>query len=79
MVPVTINQVFFFSKFWGREMSRNIVTSSSVIVVSQVLGIVLLGPAYGAAGIAFAFLIAMICGLACSVLLDRYRNPASDG
>lgn len=75
IIPVTINQVFFYSKFWARELNQKIVISSLTMGIIQVSGIVLLGPIYGAIGIAFAYLITTICGATCSLLLDRYLKP----
>jgi len=73
VIPITINGTFYFPKFWAIEKNRKIVFSSITSIVTQVLGIILLGPIYGVIGIAIAFVIGTTCGLICSMLLDRFR------
>ena len=75
IIPNTITNVMFYSKFWAKELNQKIVISSLTMVSIQVLGIILLGPIYGAVGIAFAFVITAISGTISSMLLDRYLKP----
>jgi len=73
VIPLTINGTFYFPKFWAEEKNRKIVFTSITVVIIQIIGIVSLGPIYGANGIAIAFVLSAICGTICAMLLDRFR------
>lgn len=73
IIPVTINAIIFYPKFWANEKNHNVTITTSVIVIIQVIGILTLGPKYSTNGIAYAFLIAHLSGVITASLLNRFR------
>jgi O-antigen/teichoic acid export membrane protein len=73
IIPVTINTVIYYPKFWANERNHNVTITTVVIVIIQIISILTLGSRYGTNGIAYAFLIAHVVGLFTAVILDRLK------
>lgn len=73
IIPSTITNVIFYSKFWAHEMNRKILFSSITTLISQVLGIIILGPIYGINGIAAALVIGISCGTIFAAISDKFK------
>lgn len=72
IIPTTIINVMYFSKFWAHEMNRKILFPSILVVTVQVFLILTLGPVYGINGVAGALVISITCGTILAAVLDRY-------
>ena len=77
IIPVTINGVYYYPKFWAKEMNRHIVFSTTTTVSIQILGIVTLGSMFGIFGIAISLVIAISGGVCYSFIADKYLQKYS--
>lgn len=77
IIPVTINVVIFYPKFWAYEKNYKVAITTIAIVTIQVIGILTLGSKYSTDGVAYAFLIAHVCGLATAIILDKFELKKS--
>lgn len=58
IIPDTIANIFYTSKFLGLEKSKNPLIAIAITVMLTALGIIILGPMYGILGVSFSFVIA---------------------
>jgi len=72
IIPTTINSVYYYPKFWAKEMNMHIVLSTTTTVSVQILGIVTLGSMFGIIGIAISFVIGISGGACYSFVAHRY-------
>lgn len=78
VIPSTITSAYLFPKFWANERNKIILSTSILILVIQIIGIILLGPIYGAKGIAISFLISLSIGTGFAVIMDRMHNNSRE-
>jgi len=71
VIPGTINYMYI-SKFLGNLQNKIIVTSSSIYLVSIILGMIILGKLYEVEGIAIAFVLAGIMESIFLTVVDKY-------
>jgi len=71
VIPSTITSAYLYPKFWANEMNKIILATSTLVVIVQVILIILIGPIYGASGIAAAFVIGLSVGTGFGVIMDR--------
>jgi O-antigen/teichoic acid export membrane protein len=74
VIPSTITSAYLFPKFWANERNRIILATSILVLIIQIIGIILLGPIYGAKGIATSFLISLSIGTGFAIIMDRMYN-----
>ncbi|MGY5146771.1 MAG: lipopolysaccharide biosynthesis protein [Candidatus Nitrosopumilus sp. bin_7KS] len=72
VIPSTIQATFYFPRFWAQEKNRLILFTSIIVVISQIIGILVLGPTYGAIGIALSFFISNVLGLAFTSAISKF-------
>ncbi len=72
IIPSTIQATYYFPKFWAHEKNNLILLTTIIIVVTQIVGILSLGPLYGAIGIALAYVISNVFGLIFTSIIDRF-------
>jgi len=70
IIPSTITAIYQV-KFLGREKSRLVLISSSVRLIAQIIGIIILGNIYGVNGIAASLILASIASTIYCVFADR--------
>lgn len=71
VIPSTIQATYYLPKFWALEKNRLILFTTTIIIITQIIGIVVFGPLYGAIGIALAFVISNLCGTIFAVIIDK--------
>jgi len=76
VIPSTITSAYLFPKFWANEKNKIILATSIIVLIIQIIGIVLLGPIYGAKGIAASFLISLSIGTGFAIIMDRVYNSS---
>jgi len=76
VIPSTITSAYLFPKFWANEKNKIILATSIIVLIIQIIGIVLLGPIYGAKGIAVSFLISLSIGTGFAIIMDRVYNSS---
>ncbi len=74
VIPSTITSVYLVPKFFVNEKNKMILSTSILTLVIQIIGIILLGPIYGAKGIAISFLISLSIGTGFAVIMDKTYN-----
>ena len=60
IIPDTIANIFYISKFLGQEKSKNPLIATGIMVILTASGIIILGPIYGILGISFSFVLASL-------------------
>ena len=60
IIPDTIANIFYVSKFLGQEKSKNPLIATGIMVILTASGIIILGPIYGILGISFSFVLASL-------------------
>jgi len=70
IIPATV-YLIYHSKFLGMEKSRYVFISSSILVITQVTGIVILGNLYQAEGMALALVLAYTCSVIYMIFQDK--------
>ena len=60
VIPDTIANIFYTSKFLGAEKSKNPLIATIIMVIVTALGIIILGPIYGIIGVSFSFVLASL-------------------
>jgi len=70
IVPYTVG-LMYHSKFLGQEKSRKVLISSVIWIVSQILGIVILGSIYETNGIAGALVLGATASAIYVVIADE--------
>ncbi len=73
IIPSTITNVMYYSKFWANEMNRKILFSSITTLITQILGIIILGPIYGVNGIAASLVIGITSGTIFAAISDKFK------
>tara|TARA_Y100000782_G_C10139735_1_gene246684 strand:- start:24 stop:1205 length:1182 start_codon:yes stop_codon:yes gene_type:complete len=58
IIPDTLANIFYTSKFLGQEKSKNPLIATVIMVILTALGIIILGPIYGILGVSFSFVLA---------------------
>ena len=58
IIPDTLANIFYTSKFLGQEKSKNPLIATVITVILTALGIIILGPIYGILGVSFSFVLA---------------------
>lgn len=71
IIPSTIQATYYFPKFWAYEKNRLILFTTITTIITLIIGIITLGPLYGAIGIALAFVISNTCGTIFTVIIDK--------
>jgi O-antigen/teichoic acid export membrane protein len=71
VIPGTINYMYI-SKFLGNIQNKIIVASSSIYLISIILGMIILGKLYEVEGIAIAFVLAGIMESIFLTVVDKY-------
>lgn len=71
VIPTTITSIIYLPKFFAQEMNREIIIISVILVITQIIGILTLGPTFGEIGIAYAFLISVIISVIISIIMDK--------
>ena len=71
IIPSTINSTYYLPKFWAQEKNGLILIMSTIVLVTQITGILTLGSVYGAIGISIALVISNICGCSFSAITNR--------
>jgi len=71
VIPTTILATYYYPKLWALEKSKLILIISMINISTQIIGILTLGPLYGAIGIASAFVISIVCGNICALIIDK--------
>ena len=74
IIPSTITSAYLFPKFWALEKNKFILATSILTLIIQIIGIVILGPIYGATGIAASFVISLSIGAGFAMIMDRTYN-----
>jgi len=74
VIPSTIQSTYYSPKFWALEKNHLILFTSMIVVGTQIIGILTLGPLYGAIGIAYAFVISSVFGIIFSITVDRFQK-----
>jgi O-antigen/teichoic acid export membrane protein len=74
VIPSTITSAYLFPKFWANERNKIILATSILVLIIQIIGIILLGPIYGAKGIATSFLISLSIGTGFAIIMDKMYN-----
>ncbi len=74
VIPSTITSAYLFPKFWALEKNKFILVTSILVLIIQIIGIVILGPIYGAKGIAISFVISLSIGTGFAVIMDKTYN-----
>ncbi len=78
VIPSTITSAYLFPKFWALEKNKFILVTSILVLIIQIIGIVILGPIYGAKGIAISFVISLSIGTIFAVIMDRVYNNSRE-
>ena len=60
IIPDTIANIFYTSKFLGSEKSKNPLIGITIMVILTALGIIILGPIYGIVGVSLSFVMASL-------------------
>ena len=60
IIPDTIANIFYTSKFLGSEKSKNPLIGITIMVILTSLGIIILGPIYGIVGVSLSFVLASL-------------------
>lgn len=76
VIPSTITSAYLFPKFWALEKNKLILSTSILVLIIQIIGIVILGPIYGAKGIAISFVISLSIGTGFAMIMDRTYNTS---
>jgi O-antigen/teichoic acid export membrane protein len=71
--PATITMIYT-SKFLAIEKSRYVLCSSLIGVITQVIGVVILGPFFGIIGIAISFLISSVTSSMFLVTINKFSR-----
>ncbi len=71
IIPSTIQAVYYFPKFWAAEKNRLILFTSITVVLTLIVGILALGPIYGAIGVASSFVISYVSGVIFTSIIDK--------
>ena len=74
IIPNTINNAYLLPKFWALEKNKFMLATSSLVLIIQIIGIVILGPIYGAMGIAISFVISSSMGTGFGLIIDKTYN-----
>ena len=74
VIPSTITSAYLFPKFWALEKNKFILATSILVLIIQIIGIIILGPIYGAKGIAISFVISLSIGTGFGVIMDKTYN-----
>ncbi len=74
VIPSTITSAYLFPKFWANERNKIILATSILVLIIQIIGIIVLGPIYGAKGIATSFLISLSIGTGFAIIMDKMYN-----
>ena len=66
--------MIYTSKFLAIEKSRYVLCSSLIGVITQVIGVVILGPFFGIIGIAISFLISSVTSSMFLVTINKFSR-----
>jgi len=72
VIPLTIQSTFYFPKFWAHDKSRLILFTSIIVVITQISGILILGPVYESIGIALSFVMSGIIGCIFAGIANKF-------
>ena len=73
VIPSTIQATYYFPKFWAQEKNRLILFTSMIALTTMIIGILTLGPIYGAIGIASAYVISNVVGNIFTATIDKIK------
>lgn len=75
IIPATA-YLIYHSKFLGMEKSKYVFISSAILVITQIIGIVILGNLYQVQGMALAIVLAYTCSVIYMIFQDKleYRK-----
>ena len=71
IIPATIFTIYH-SKFLGLEKSKYVFISSFILLITQIIGIIILGNLYQIQGIAFAIVLAYACSSIYMIFQDKF-------
>ena len=77
VIPGTINYMYI-SKFLGSLQNKIILISSSIFLVSIILGMLILGEFYGVHGIAAAFILASTMESIFLIIVNKFYKIQSE-
>ena len=60
IIPDTLANIFYTSKFLGQEKSKNPLIATGIMVIITASGIIILGRIYGILGVSFSFVLASL-------------------
>jgi len=72
IIPATVFTIYH-SKFLGMEKSKYVFISSAILVVTQIIGIVILGNLYQVQGMALAIVLAYTCSVIYMIFQDKFE------
>ncbi len=72
IIPATIQATYYFPKLWAEEKNNIILITTIIAVISQILGILILGTLYGAIGIALSMVMSNVLGVIFTACVDKF-------
>jgi O-antigen/teichoic acid export membrane protein len=76
VVPSTI-VTMYLSKFLGNENNKNMLIGTSVYLIIQILGIIILGTLYGINGVAISMVLAVTSEACYFIIIDKWKNESN--
>lgn len=73
VVPTTIGTTYL-SKFLGNENNKNMLIGTTIYLVIQILGIIILGTMYGINGVAISMVLAVTSEVLYFIIIDKLKN-----
>lgn len=73
VVPSTIITMYL-SKFLGNEKNKSMLLGTSIYLIIQILGIIILGKIYGINGVAVAMVLAAIAEASYFIIIDKLKK-----
>jgi O-antigen/teichoic acid export membrane protein len=73
VIPSTINTMYL-SKFLGNEKNKSMLLGTSIYLIIQILGIIILEKIYGINGVALAMVLAVTCEAIYFIIIDKLKK-----
>ena len=76
VVPSTISTMYL-SKFLGNENNKNMLIGTSIYLIIQISGIIILGILYGIDGVAISMVLAISSEAGYFIIIDKLKNKSN--
>ena len=76
VVPSTISTMYL-SKFLGNENNKNMLIGTSIYLIIQISGIIILGILYGINGVAISMVLAISSEAGYFIIIDKLKNKSN--